>query len=519
MKKIIALLLVLITAASSTIFANAQESTIEVPQIRITTANGNGCTLEKADGYVDATVSIKDTDGSLLEDSAVFKVRGNSTALAGIHKKAFTFKFAKKKDVLGMGKGKKWALLANTFDPTLMRNYIAFDLAQKLGIEYTSNQKVVELWVDNSFRGCYLLLEPVQAGSDRVDIDTDSNEGKKDFMVEYEYSRDESDVTYINSTGYRFAISEPDEPTDEQTAYIKSVMDGILTALRSKDRAAIESKLDMASFVKFYVLNEYIKTFDFGFSSVFYYYKDGKLYAGPPWDYDISSGNTNTEFSANGAAAYSPEDLYINNKNLYNLLMKCDWFVDMTKKGFADNYRLLTNIYSEGGVMDKFLADYKNVINRNYSDAGWKVGRYWINIQKYPLPTYQENVDYLRNWLKLRAEWIADYCGYTIPSEPVTEQPTETQTATATETQTETTTTAPASTASEFTELKYNLGDVNLDNSVNVKDAAELQKHLADLVKFSELQLSLADTTRDGSVNIKDATAIQKFAAKIIEKF
>ena len=159
MKKIIALLLVLITAASSTIFANAQESTIEVPQIRITTANGNGCTLEKADGYVDATVSIKDTDGSLLEDSAVFKVRGNSTALAGIHKKAFTFKFPKKKDVLGMGKGKKWALLANTFDPTLMRNYIAFDLAQKLGIEYTSNQKVVELWVDNSFRGCYLLLE------------------------------------------------------------------------------------------------------------------------------------------------------------------------------------------------------------------------------------------------------------------------------------------------------------------------------------------------------------------------
>lgn len=116
-----------------------------------------------------------------MSDSAQIKVRGNTTALYWMQKKPFTIKFSSKKNVLGMGSGKKWALIANLFDPTLLRNYVAFDTAQKMGIEYTSNQRFVELWLDGSYRGCYTLYEPVQQGVDRVDIDIKSNGGKKTF--------------------------------------------------------------------------------------------------------------------------------------------------------------------------------------------------------------------------------------------------------------------------------------------------------------------------------------------------
>ena len=197
MKKFISLLLCTTLLISLfCINVNAAEAEeLTVPRVYVTTDDGNGNTIEKADGYVGANIKIEDVDGSVLEDKASFKVRGNSTALA--EKKPFTFKFSKKKDVLGMGKGKKWALLANCFDPTLMRNYIAFDIAHELGIDYTSNQKYVELWVDGVFKGCYTLMEPVQQGKDRVDIDIESNNGMKDFLIEYEYNREEEGVTYI----------------------------------------------------------------------------------------------------------------------------------------------------------------------------------------------------------------------------------------------------------------------------------------------------------------------------------
>ena len=240
MKKIISLLLcAAVFAGLFCIQVNAAENgeaengELTVPRVYVTTDEGNGNSIVKADGYVGASVKIEDVDGSVLEDKASFKVRGNSTALA--EKKPFTFKFAKKKDVLGMGKGKKWALLANCFDPTLMRNYIAFDIAHELGIDYTSNQKYVELWVDGVFKGCYTLMEPVQQGKDRVDIDIESNNGMKDFLIEYEYNREEEGVTYIKSNGYRFALSEPEEPTAEQLEYIQEKVDIMTAAMVSKN--------------------------------------------------------------------------------------------------------------------------------------------------------------------------------------------------------------------------------------------------------------------------------------------
>lgn len=448
-----------------------------VPRVYVTTENGNGTTLQKEDGYQNAAITILGTDGSTLADDCSFKVRGNTTALSWVTKKAFTFKFAKKKDVLGMGKGKKWALIANAFDPTLLHNYAAFELADELGLEYTSKRQFVELWVDGSFRGCYMLFEPVQEGKERVDIDIESNDGKKDFMIEYEAKRVEDDVTYFTVDGLRFISSEPEEPNEEQLEYITSTMQDIITTIRTGSREEIEDKIDVPSFAKFYVLNEFVKTYDFNMSSVFFYYKDGKLYAGPAWDYDMSFGNETATFSKVAAEASDPAGVFAADKNIYKYLCKHDWFNEQAKRMYHLHYDYINNIAADGGLFDTALQQYGDVFTRNYSTAGWYVGKWWINYQLKPKTTYQGNYNVLKSWTQERTAWMQEYYGD--PSEP------------------------------------FLLGDADGNGKLNVSDASTIQRVLAEqTLDDREGVILRGDANCDGRLTIEDATLVQMWLAE-----
>ncbi|MBQ7999675.1 MAG: starch-binding protein [Ruminococcus sp.] len=65
----------------------------------------------------------------------------------------------------------------------------------------------------------------------------------------------------------------------------------------------------------------------------------------------------------------------------------------------------------------------------------------------------------------------------------------------------------------------YIIGDADLDEAINIKDATLIQKHSASLVTLEGVALIQADVTADDAVNIKDATEIQKFVAGLIDKF
>lgn len=68
--------LCLIIGLFAVIPASASAETLyPVPRVTIITDNGNGTTLEKADGYVNAAISITDVNGETLSDSVQLKVR------------------------------------------------------------------------------------------------------------------------------------------------------------------------------------------------------------------------------------------------------------------------------------------------------------------------------------------------------------------------------------------------------------------------------------------------------------
>ena len=447
---------------------------ISVPRIEVETENGNGASLEKTDGYVNAQIRITDTDGSALSGSILFKVRGNSTAMTHVLKKGFNFKFSSKTEVLGMGKGKKWCLLANCFDPTLLRNYTAFELAREMGLPFTSEQRIVELYLDGSYHGCYIVCEPVQEGKDRVNIDIESNGGMKDFLMELEATRQEDGVTYITAGGLRFAVSEPEEPNEAQTAYISGVVNDIVNVIKSGDEEQIRACIDVPSFAAYYLLNEYAKTLDFGFSSVFFFYRNSKLYAGPAWDYDLALGNANGNISSAAAKAGSvPDGIMQNEKNLYRWLCSKDWFMEEVKNVYREHYDYIQNISADGGLLDTLRSDYADVISRNFEK--WNVRKHWINYQKAPLATYDDNFAYLKNWCSERNAWLTEY--YDLFPEPV-----------------------------------VILGDADGDGMVNILDATTIQRHLASLTTKTYIEQA-ADADENGEVDILDATAVQRWLA------
>lgn len=68
-----------------------------------------------------------------------------------------------------------------------------------------------------------------------------------------------------------------------------------------------------------------------------------------------------------------------------------------------------------------------------------------------------------------------------------------------------------------FVSLKtYNLGDVNCDDVVNIRDATVIQRHIAGLEILDSDAILLADTDKDGDVTVSDATEIQKYIAGLI---
>ena len=166
-----------------------------IPSIYISTAEQNGLGLEKADGYTNALIQVTNGETIIVNGTGMIKVRGNSTAEAP--KKPYKIKLDTKQNLFGMGIAKKWVLLANCFDPTMLRNALAFDLAKELGLAYTSQYTFAEVWMDGTYLGCYQLTEPVEAKNTRVNIDADEG----DFLIEYEKSRSSPDDIYLVAEG------------------------------------------------------------------------------------------------------------------------------------------------------------------------------------------------------------------------------------------------------------------------------------------------------------------------------
>lgn len=287
------------------------------------------------------SMSMVSADGGSIYSGELkqIKARGNST-FTYADKKSYQIKLNTASDLLGnQEQVKTWVLLASYFDATQMHDKLMKDLATKLGLAYTASCNWVNLYYDGEYRGVYLLSEKNSVGVASVAI-TDMEEAYKaqnpsygdnmstdlsqnaygqqfqytkglqepanitgGYLIELNHNMWDEASGFKTRQGVAFNVKSPEWCGEEAMRYISEYYQDFEDAVYATDKTGAYTGynastgkyfydyVDMDSLVKVFLLQELSLNCD-GFISSVYFYKDadGKMFAGPIWDQDMTFG-------------------------------------------------------------------------------------------------------------------------------------------------------------------------------------------------------------------------------------
>ena len=143
-------------------------------------------------------------EGEVYEyEDVEVKGRGNGTWVVDLDKKPYQIKFDHRVELLGLGKARKWYLLANAMDATNLRTEAAFYLGEMLGMEYVYEGRYVELYVNEEYRGLYYLTRAVEISKDLVDL-----RDPMGVLVELDNIYGWAEVSYETGNGDKLVVRD-----------------------------------------------------------------------------------------------------------------------------------------------------------------------------------------------------------------------------------------------------------------------------------------------------------------------
>ncbi|MBO4565898.1 MAG: CotH kinase family protein [Bacteroidales bacterium] len=255
--------------------------------------------------YVTSNVSIISNGGRKILETAETGVRGRGNASWGFPKKPYKIKFAEKHTVPGSPTSdKKWTLINNYGDKTLMRNILAFEVSRRAGMAYTPFCTPVDLILNGEYEGCYQLCDQVESGEGRVPA-------KGGFFIEIDAYAYSEPVYFYSAKGIPVTVKHPDNDkiTAGELSFIKNYFSQMETAMfgnNYKDPGKGYRKyLDLDSFLRNFIIGEFCGNTDTYWSVNMY--KDGAngpFFTGPAWDYDLAFENDNRTYPINSINDY-----------------------------------------------------------------------------------------------------------------------------------------------------------------------------------------------------------------------
>ena len=141
--------------------------------------------------YEGNSVSISGKGIDFIADNVTIKGHGNSSWKD--KKKPYQIKFDSKESLFGMPAAKKYLLIANYRDGSLLRNAICYDLAAALGISPSSYQ-FIDLYVNKAYVGNYMLMQKVENGKNSVNLKDPTG-----IIAEVDIHPDTDDITFRSS--------------------------------------------------------------------------------------------------------------------------------------------------------------------------------------------------------------------------------------------------------------------------------------------------------------------------------
>ena len=274
-----------------------------LPTVVINTKGAQEVTSKEEE--LSSVVYIVSEEGKKLLSTEKTGVRGRGNASWNFPKKPYRLKFDEKQQLLDApAKAKKWTLINNYGDKTLMRNILAFELSRRFGLAYTPYCHPVDVVLNGEYRGCYQLCDQIEVNKNRVNItemepeDVALPELSGGYLIEVDAYASTEASHFYSTLGTPVTIKSPDDEdiVNAQTRYITDYFNRMENAVFASNFADPETGyrryLDLDSFLKHFMVGEMSGNTDTYWSV--YMTKDresDKFFTGPVWDFDIAFDN------------------------------------------------------------------------------------------------------------------------------------------------------------------------------------------------------------------------------------
>ena len=373
-----------------------------LPTVVVNIANGEEV-IEKEKNLISNVYIISENGTDLLATSGT-EIRGRGNASWNFEKKPYRLKFDKKQSPLGApASAKKWTLISNHGDKTLMRNILAFEVSRRVGQPYTPFCHPVDLIINGEYRGCYQLCDQVEAASGRVPA-------KDGYLIEIDAYAWDEEVMFASASGIPVTIKHPDEDdiTDQQRAFINDYFNKFEAAALASNftdpNSGYRKYLDLDSFLRNFIIGEFCANTD-AFWSV-YMYKDaadGKLYTGPTWDNDLSFDNDYRTHPITSA-----DYLYAVNGSFAGGRLKdiVDRIVKQDPQAKARLVELWDAALNEGNLkgLGSYMEDTADLLNESQqlNFKRWRILDQWVHMNFQALGSYEAELGTVRNHINTR---------------------------------------------------------------------------------------------------------------------
>ena len=374
-----------------------------LPTVVVNIANGEEV-IEKEKNLI-SNVYIISEDGTDLLATSGTEIRGRGNASWNFEKKPYRLKFDEKQSPLGApASAKKWTLISNHGDKTLMRNILAFEVSRRVGQEYTPFCHPVDLIINGEYRGCYQLCDQVEAASGRVPA-------KDGYLIEIDAYAWDEEVMFASASGIPVTIKHPDEDdiTDQQKKFINDYFNKFEAAALASNftdpNSGYRKYLDLDSFLRNFIIGEFCANTD-SFWSV-YMYKDaadGRLCTGPTWDNDLSFDNDYRTHPITDLDDYlcALKGSYAGER-LYEIVMR---IVKEDPQAKARLVELWEAALAEGGLSDimSYMEDTAELLDESQklNFKRWKILDQYVHMNFQALGSYEAEVNTVKEHIENR---------------------------------------------------------------------------------------------------------------------
>lgn len=385
-----------------------------LPTVSIHTENGV-IPYDKEHQIASQLTVVSDDGTRLVSEPGTTRERGNASR--NFPKKPYRIKFDTKQLMPGAaGKAKKWTLINNYGDKTLMRNLLAFELSRRMGLPYTPYGQAVDVLLNGEYKGCYQLCDQVQVHKHRVDVEEmtpQDNSGVEltgGYLIEVDAYANKEQSWFNSNKGNPVTIKSPSEDsiTSQQKQYIRSHF--------NKMENKWADYLDTNTFLRHFLVGELSGNTDTYWSTFMYKYRDNDtIYTGPVWDFDIAFENDNRTYPVCKKSDY----IYRSGGSCAGNMRS---FVDNIVIRSAAAKAQLVELWDEarqGGLTEEYMVGYIDSLEADLQQSQrlnfmrWPIMNQTVHQNPRIWGSYTAEVQNVRRFMKERINWMDRRLNYT----------------------------------------------------------------------------------------------------------